>query len=399
MNIKKTAILIFANSAQQEALNKPFSKASILFDEFNKKTLQKVKRSGLPFFLYSEEKQIGSSFGERYTNAIQYVYDQGFENVITIGNDTPQLQTSQLIETAKKLEENPIVLGPSKDGGYYLMGLNRSQFNVETFLKLPWQTSQLIKQISHLFSLRKIKILFLKTLNDIDTIADIKSVLDTFRKIDPFLKKILLSLFSSEKITFLYTSFFFQNTLKEIHFNKGSPLSLHFEEWSNPAALQNKFFQLINIYEAYIRMRTAAIFLFSYAQISVTGVVKSSVDETPIPFVTIQATNGSATTSDENGKYTISVSENDQLRFSAIGYTTQTVSVENRTTINIVLAESTTSLDEVVVTALGVKRESKELGYTVQSLKAAEISEVKAVNFLDNLAGKLAGVSISSPKS
>lgn len=142
-------------------------------------------------------------------------------------------------------------------------------------------------------------------------------------------------------------------------------------------------------------MRTAAIFLFSYAQISVTGVVKSSVDETPIPFVTIQATNGSATTSDENGKYTISVSENDQLRFSAIGYTTQTVSVENRTTINIVLAESTTSLDEVVVTALGVKRESKELGYTVQSLKAAEISEVKAVNFLDNLAGKLAGVSIT----
>ncbi len=230
MYIKKTAILIFANSAQQEALNKPFSKASILFDEFNKKTLQKVKRSGLPFFLYSEEKQIGSSFGERYTNAIQYVYDQGFENVITIGNDTPQLQTSQLIETAKKLEENPIVLGPSKDGGYYLMGLNRSQFNVETFLKLPWQTSQLIKQISHLFSLRKIKILFLKTLNDIDTIADIKSVLDTFRKIDPVLKKILLSLFSSEKITFLYTSFFFQNTLKEIHFNKGSPLSLHFEE-------------------------------------------------------------------------------------------------------------------------------------------------------------------------
>lgn len=135
--------------------------------------------------------------------------------------------------------------------------------------------------------------------------------------------------------------------------------------------------------------------LCSYAQITVTGSVTSAVDETTIPFVTIQASNGKSTTTDENANYTISVSENDKLRFSAIGYITQTISVENRTTINVSLAESTTSLDEVVVTALGVKRESKELGYTVQTLEAAEISEVKAVNFLDNLSGKLAGVTVT----
>lgn len=133
----------------------------------------------------------------------------------------------------------------------------------------------------------------------------------------------------------------------------------------------------------------------SYAQTTVTGKVTSAVDDSTIPFVTIQASNGKATTTDENGSYSISVSENDKLKFSAVGYATQTVSVENRIIINVILAESTTNLDEVVVTALGVKRESRELGYTVQALKSEEISEVKSVNFLDNLSGKLAGVTIT----
>ncbi|CAM3305568.1 DUF2064 domain-containing protein [Aequorivita lipolytica] len=227
MNTKKTAILIFANSAQQEAVNKPFPKSSALFDELNKQTLQKVKRSGLPYFLFSEDEQLGTTFGERYTNAIQFVYNQGFENVITIGNDTPQLKTSQLIETAKKLEYSPIILGPSKDGGYYMMGLNRSQFNVETFLKLPWQTSQLTKHISRLLAAQRIKIVFLKMFADIDSITDVESVLNGFRNIGVNLKKILLSLFSSEKNTISFSPFFFQNTSKEIKLNKGSPLLLH----------------------------------------------------------------------------------------------------------------------------------------------------------------------------
>lgn len=236
MNVKKTAILIFANSAQKEAVNKPFSKSSALFNELNKQTLLKVKRSGLPYFLFSEEEQTGATFGERYTNAIQFVYNQGFENVITIGNDTPQLQTSQLVETAQKLENNSIILGPSKDGGYYMMGLNKSQFNLNTFLNLPWQTSQITKRISRVLAAQKIKIVFLKMLAEIDTISEIKNVLEGFRDIGFTLKKILISLFSSEIITILYSPFFFQNTSKEIHFNKGAPLLLHCQEGNNPSA-------------------------------------------------------------------------------------------------------------------------------------------------------------------
>lgn len=227
MNSKNTAILIFANSAQKEAVNKPFSKSSALFNELNNQTLQKAKRSGMPYFLFSEEKQKGNTFGERYTNAIQFVYNQGFQNVITIGNDTPQLQTSQLIETAKKLEESPIVLGPSTDGGYYLMGLNKSHFNKAAFLKLPWQTARLTRHIARLLDSNKVKIQYLNILSDIDDLQDAQSILNSFKTLASSIRKILYRLFTSNKVIISESLFSFQKFLKENNFNKGSPSLLH----------------------------------------------------------------------------------------------------------------------------------------------------------------------------
>jgi hypothetical protein len=227
LNSNKTAILIFANSAKQERSNKRFNNSETLFKALNKQTITKVKRSGLPYFHFSEKEQIGSTFGERYTNAIEFVYNQGFENIITIGNDTPLLQTSQLIETAAELEEHPIVLGPSRDGGYYLMGLNKSLFDAGTFLKLPWQTSLLTQSISKLLSAKQIKVVFLKVLQDIDTVIDVKTLINSSRKLSSTLISILLSIVPSEKIISQKLYFFVSSFQKENYFNKGSPLLLH----------------------------------------------------------------------------------------------------------------------------------------------------------------------------
>ncbi|WP_416448438.1 SusC/RagA family TonB-linked outer membrane protein [Leeuwenhoekiella sp. A2] len=136
---------------------------------------------------------------------------------------------------------------------------------------------------------------------------------------------------------------------------------------------------------------------FSYAQTTVTGTVTSALDGTTIPFVNVVEINTkNATITDENGFFNLKIDQkNAQLRFSAIGFISQIVAVDNQSTINITLQESTTNLDEVVVTALGLKRETKELGYPVQTIQADEVAEVKSVNFLDNLSGKLAGVTIS----
>ncbi|CAN0575163.1 unnamed protein product, partial [Ectocarpus sp. 12 AP-2014] len=68
-------------------------KGERVFETLTKETLRKVKRTKQPYFHISEKEQTGNSFGERFTNAIQTVFDKGYEHIITVGNDTPQLKT------------------------------------------------------------------------------------------------------------------------------------------------------------------------------------------------------------------------------------------------------------------------------------------------------------------
>lgn len=132
------------------------------------------------------------------------------------------------------------------------------------------------------------------------------------------------------------------------------------------------------------------------AQETIRGTVFDT-DGNGIPYVNILLTGTTqGTTTDEAGRFSLALTRlSGELEFSVLGYQTKTVGINNRTTVNVVLEESSEVLDEVVLTALGLKRETKELGYVVQSLDAQGVTEVKAVNFLDNLAGKLAGVTIN----
>lgn len=221
-----TAILIFANSATREGEIKSFRESAGLFDVLNEQVINKVEKTGLPYFHISEAQQKGATFGERYTNAIEQVYSKGFDNVITIGNDTPHLKTSQLIKAATQLEENKIVLGPSIDGGYYLLGLNKSQFNKEKFLQLPWQTAALTSSLTRLLSFKKIEVCFLKTLRDIDLITDVKKLIDGFKNLSENLLKIMLAIFSSEIVIISNISLFISSFQKKNYFNKGSPILL-----------------------------------------------------------------------------------------------------------------------------------------------------------------------------
>lgn len=131
------------------------------------------------------------------------------------------------------------------------------------------------------------------------------------------------------------------------------------------------------------------------AQLTITGTV-SDATGVPIAFVNIAekgAQNG--VTSNLNGEYTIKVSENATLIFSYIGYKSQSINITSSQVLNVILEEGD-ALDAVVVTALGVKRQERELGYAVQTLDTEDIQEVKAVNLLDNLAGKVAGITVTA---
>ena len=220
---QKTAILIFANSAEKEVERKSFLSTEV-FAALNSHTLKTVEKSGIDYFHISEKQQIGTSFGERFSNAINAIFNKGFNNVITIGNDTPHLKTHHLVDTLHQLETKDVVLGPSKDGGFYLMGIKKAQFNKETFIELPWQTNRLHKSIATIAATKNLEVQFLELLNDIDSKEDIRFILNSFKAIPEFILKLLQKLFFTFKSTFFLENFSTLKTSFSKNFNKGSPI-------------------------------------------------------------------------------------------------------------------------------------------------------------------------------
>jgi glycosyltransferase A (GT-A) superfamily protein (DUF2064 family) len=226
-SLHKTAILVFANSAAEELSHKAIPNGKVLFQTLTQETLQKANRTGLPCFHVSEKEQKGNSFGERFTNAIQTVFEEGFDNVITIGNDTPQLKTTHLLKTEAALEAGKTVLGPSLDGGFYLMGIHKSNFDQEGFKRLPWQRFSLFNKISSLVEQTNSLLYQLPILSDIDTIKDVKRLAYFKNSISSTLLQLLILLLKLDKELQTIVISLFSPTFLQQPFNKGSPVLLH----------------------------------------------------------------------------------------------------------------------------------------------------------------------------
>ena len=131
----------------------------------------------------------------------------------------------------------------------------------------------------------------------------------------------------------------------------------------------------------------------------VTGRVVDSAGEPLIgATIMVEGTKEGAVT-DIDGNFTINTTSKAKLVISYVGYTTQTILVGDKTTIDVTLKEVTNTMNEVVVTALGIKRAEKALSYNVQSVGSNELTRNKDANFVNSLNGKVAGVSISKSAS
>ena len=129
----------------------------------------------------------------------------------------------------------------------------------------------------------------------------------------------------------------------------------------------------------------------------VTGVVSDTSGD-PLPGVTVVVPGTSiGTVTDANGVFNLSVPDNAQtLRFSFVGMEAQDVPIAGKTTFSVVMRSSEVGIDEVVVTALGIKREKKTLTYSTQDVDMEGLSTIKDVNLGNALAGKIAGVAITA---
>ena len=180
----QTAILLFARSSDTEARHKWLPQGTKIFTQLNQRANKLITESGLPYFHITEQDQIGVDFGERFSNALKYIFDQGFSSVISIGNDTPNLTQRDIQIAIEKLRDGYAVLGPSKDGGIYLMGLHARDYDKGSFEQLKWGTSQLLQSLGKYLQFKERQLHFLPVYADLDSVADIPYLL-SFSSIIP----------------------------------------------------------------------------------------------------------------------------------------------------------------------------------------------------------------------
>jgi len=132
-------------------------------------------------------------------------------------------------------------------------------------------------------------------------------------------------------------------------------------------------------------------------EITVKGKV-TDVSGVGLPGLTVAVKGtGQGTITDNQGSYSITVeNENAVLVFSFVGFATQEIEINGRSVIDVIMEESSEALEEVVVTALGIRREEKSLGFSVGKVDGEELTRVAQENILNSMAGKVSGVTINS---
>lgn len=132
--------------------------------------------------LFEKRLQTGNDLGERMANAFNHGFEQGYERIVIIGSDCAELTAGQIDEAYRQLESNDAVIGPSEDGGYYLLGL--TQFQPEIFSGVEWSTSSVLEHTIKIFEQEKLSYKQLEILNDIDDEEDFKKSELTLPNVD-----------------------------------------------------------------------------------------------------------------------------------------------------------------------------------------------------------------------
>lgn len=124
--------------------------------------------------------QSGNNLGQRMQNAFTEAFADGYERVVLIGSDLPDINKNLIQNALTKLENNTCVFGPAADGGYYLIGL--SKMTPSVFKNKPWSQPNLLQETTTELQENNITFSTLETLNDIDTFDDLKA--STFYKLN-----------------------------------------------------------------------------------------------------------------------------------------------------------------------------------------------------------------------
>lgn len=123
---------------------------------------------------YQHVVQSGTSLGDRMRDAFMHLFDKGYSRVVIIGTDSADLKATDLNKAYLTLSHTDLVIGPAKDGGYYLLGMSR--FYPELFYDIPWSTSKVLELTLDKADQAQLDYEFLNIRSDVDTLDDWEKV-------------------------------------------------------------------------------------------------------------------------------------------------------------------------------------------------------------------------------
>lgn len=199
------AVIVFLKAPEdgrvKTRLAENFSKGLVLdlYKAFVEDILVAVNLSGTPeIFYYPPKKkqmivqwlgdgwrytcQSGMDLGQRMANAFKMTFDKGYEKAVLIGSDIPELNAKILKQSFEQLRLHDLVLGPSKDGGYYLIGFNRESYSDRLFENIGWSTPRVFSQTLGQAVEIHLNTVLLPVLNDIDTLEDLKALVSSINR-------------------------------------------------------------------------------------------------------------------------------------------------------------------------------------------------------------------------
>lgn len=223
-HFSKVAILLFAQSEEKESATKPLvcnKEQTLLFwRKMNELVLKNIKKTGIPYFVSNENDQVGVVFGERLLNSINKIINLGFDKVVIVGNDCPELKCNHLIEAITQLQKNNFVIGGNFKGGTYLIGITKAVFNAEDFVTVNWQTKTVFNELKVLF--KESSLAYLPLLNDCNVAADLRKIILRLSFSDTIIRFITLLLQVRSQISTIENSIIL-NPITSLNLNKGSP--------------------------------------------------------------------------------------------------------------------------------------------------------------------------------
>ncbi len=204
-SLNTSAVVLFTNSPEKDALLKYTlgSEKDIipLIDFFNgslKKNIQTIQSSKFDSFLSSEEdllklnsrtkfiEQEGDSFSERFYNCLNLVFDLGYEKALIIGNDTLQISQSNVLYSLSNTKKGKTVIGPSNDGGFYLLSIAKTDFQKikkKDFDSIRFQTEHTLDDLQKVLRQKRISFHLLPKRDDFDSINSIISYYESIKQL------------------------------------------------------------------------------------------------------------------------------------------------------------------------------------------------------------------------